>query len=251
MLEARQLTVRYGGRVAVERVGFHLRAGEWLMLVGPNGAGKSTLLSALAACAPYDGTVLLDGKNSREYKPREYARRVGVLSQMHKVEYAYTVEDVVRMGRYAHGGGFFSRPDADGESCVEAALKDTGLLELRGQSVLTLSGGELQRVFLAQVFAQRPEILLLDEPANHLDIVYQRQMFTQLQRWLGKGNRALISVVHDLSLAMKFGTHAMLLEKGKQAALGPPREALTRERLGAAYGMDVHGWITGLLSCWE
>ena len=124
-------------------------------------------------------------------------------------------------------------------------------MELRGQSVLTLSGGELQRVFLAQVFAQRPEILLLDEPANHLDIVYQRQMFTQLQRWLGKGNRALISVVHDLSLAMKFGTHAMLLEKGKQAALGPPREALTRERLGAAYGMDVHGWMTGLLSCWE
>lgn len=250
MLEVKDLTVRYRERTAVDHVSFRVEAGEWLMLVGPNGAGKTTLLSALSQCASYGGMILLHGKNARDWKARDYARHVGVLSQAHQVDYAFTVEEVVRLGRYAYRRGFFSGEDAQGDACVEEALMQTGLLPRRSQSVLALSGGELQRVFLAQVLAQQPELLLLDEPANHLDLAYQQQLFTLIGEWLRHGSRAVICVAHDLSLAMRFGTRALLLCEGQAAALGNPETALTRERLSAVYGMDVYAWMRDMLACW-
>ena len=119
----------------------------------------------------------------------------------------------------------------------------TGLTALRRASVLTLSGGELQRTFLAQVFAQNPKLLILDEPANHLDLIYQKHIFSLIEAWLKQPGRAVISVVHDLSLAKKYGTHAVLMDRGRCAAQGKTAEVMTRERLEAVYGMDVYGWM--------
>ena len=113
---------------------------------------------------------------------------------------------------------------------VELALEKTGMTAQRRQSVLTLSGGELQRTFLAQVFAQDPKYLLLDEPTNHLDLIYQRQVFALIKEWLAQGDRAVISVVHDLSLAKKYGTRALLLDHGCMAAIGDTNTALCQCR---------------------
>ena len=108
LLEVKDLTVRRGGKTIVESVSFALEAGEWLMLAGPNGAGKSTCVSAIAQCAPYTGEVLAGGGDARRMKPARLAREIAVLEQTHAVEYAFTVEEIVRMGRYAHERGFFS-----------------------------------------------------------------------------------------------------------------------------------------------
>ena len=193
MLEARDLTVRYGERAVVDGVSFTLEEGRWLMLIGPNGAGKSTIVNAVAQSAPYTGEVFFRGENVRRYRPTELARNIGILSQNHSVGYSFTVEEVVRLGRYSYAPGIFSRhSDADEES-VERALELTGLTPLMEQSVLTLSGGELQRTFLAQLLAQNPKLLILDEPTNHLDLVYQKQVFALISEWLREPGRAVIS----------------------------------------------------------
>ena len=134
---------------------------------------------------------------------------------------------------------------------MEQALGLTGLTELRHASVLTLSGGELQRTFLAQVFAQNPQILILDEPANHLDLIYQKHIFSLIQDWLHQPGRAVISVVHDLSLAKKYGTHAVLMNHGRCAAQGRIDEVLTPERLHDVYDMDVYQWMRDMLEQWR
>ena len=128
------------------------------------------LAYALAQTVPYAGRFLLVGKDIRALRPAALAREIGVLSQRNRMEYAYTVEEIVGLGRYAHEKGFLSHWDSERKETVEKALALTGLTHLRRASALTLSGGELQRAFLAQVFAQDPRALVLDEPANHLDL---------------------------------------------------------------------------------
>ena len=148
MLEVRELTVRYGAFTIVDGLSFHVREGEWLMIVGPNGAGKSTALGAVTQAVPYTGSVLLDGEDVKKMKPAQRARKMGVLMQKNFAGYAFTVEEVVRLGRYAYAPGVLSGHGAEDTEAVEEALKRTGLTAQRGQSVLTLSGGELQRTFL-------------------------------------------------------------------------------------------------------
>ena len=251
MLKANHITVRYGDHTVVNDLSFQLKEGQWLMLVGPNGAGKSTLIETISQGVPYEGSIDLEGKDIRRYKPAQLARKVGVLAQKNTVGYSYSVDEVVGLGRYAHASGFLSARDADGKDQVEKALALTGLTELRHASVLTLSGGELQRTFLAQVFAQNPQILILDEPANHLDLVYQKHIFSLIGEWLKQPGRAVMSVVHDLSLARRYGTHAVLLNQGRCAAQGAIGDVLTPENLRAVYDMDVYEWMREMLQQWQ
>ena len=250
MLDVDRLSVRYGTKQIVDALSFSVSEGQWLMIAGPNGAGKSTALAAITQGTPYTGRVLFEGQNVRSMKPALRARAIGVLAQHHFVGYGFTVEEVVRLGRFAKAGGVFGRSREDDAGHVEQALTLTGLQDKRRQSVLTLSGGELQRTFLAQVFAQNPKLLILDEPANHLDLIYQKHIFSLIEAWLKQPGRAVISVVHDLSLAKKYGTHAVLMNCGRCAAQGKTAEVMTRERLEAVYGMDVYGWMRDLLGQW-
>ncbi len=250
MLAGEHITVRYGDFTAVNDLSFDLMEGQWLMLVGPNGAGKSTLIEAIAQGIPYTGSVLWQGKDIRTMKPAEIARRIGVLSQKNAARYSYTVEEVVGLGRYAYRAGFFSDRDTEGKEWVERALRLTDLTGLRRSGMLSLSGGETQRVFLAQVFAQNPQVLLLDEPANHLDLKYQQQIFSLIQAWNQEPGHAVISVVHDLSLAKRYGTHALLMDHGQKMALGEINGVLTPDRLQDVYHMDVYSWMRDLYVQW-
>ena len=134
---------------------------------------------------------------------------------------------------------------------IDEALERTGMADKRGQSVLTLSGGELQRAFLAQAFAQDPQVLLLDEPTNHLDLVYQKQIFSLIADWAKQPGRTVVSIMHDLSVARRYGTEAMLLNRGKLVAIGAPDEVLSPARLESVYEMDVYEWMRDLLSAWQ
>ena len=251
MLKAENITVRFGERTVVDHLSFHLHEGQWLMLVGPNGAGKSTLIETISQGVAYTGNILLEGRDIRRFKAAQLARKVGVLAQKNAVGYAYTVDEVVGLGRYAYTQSFLSTRDDGGKDQVERALSLTGLTDLRHASVLTLSGGELQRTFLAQVFAQNPQILILDEPANHLDLKYQQHIFSLISDWLKTPGRAVISVVHDLSLARKYGTHAVLMNRGKNISQGKIDEVLTQDNLKTVYDMDVYGWMREMLEQWR
>lgn len=250
MLEVTDMTVSYGSLSVVKDVSFHLEEGQWLMLIGPNGAGKSTIVNAIAQSVNYTGEVLYKGKDVKQFKPAELARNIGILAQNNPVSYSFTVEEVVRLGRYSYAPTIFSRhTDADEES-VERAIELTGIGPLLDHSVLTLSGGELQRTFLAQLLAQNPSVLILDEPTNHLDLVYQKQTFALIQEWLKEGGRAVISVVHDLSLARAFGTKDLLLQNGERIAYGTGDEVFSPEILNKVYSMDVADWMRSMLSQW-
>lgn len=251
MLEVNALSVSYGELDILKDVSFAVDTGEWLMIAGPNGAGKSTIINAITGGAPYKGNISLDGLDIRAKKPGELAKSIGVLTQNHYVGYSFSVEEVVRLGRYAYAPGIFSKKCGMDNDMVELALEKTGMTAQRKQSVLTLSGGELQRTFLAQVFAQDPKYLLLDEPTNHLDLIYQRQVFALIKEWLAQGDRAVISVVHDLSLAKKYGTRALLLDHGCMAAIGDTNTALNRDTLEKVYGMDVYAYMKEMLSRWQ
>jgi len=251
MLAAEEVTVRYGAQEAVSGLSLHVRSGEWWMVVGPNGAGKTTLAGVLGRSVPFEGRVTLEERDIRSFSPQEYARKVGVLSQNHTAVYGFTVEEVVRLGRYARRGGFLRGGDPDAGAKLESALALTGLSSMRSRNMTALSGGELQRVFLAQVLCQDPEILILDEPANHLDLPFQQELFTLVSSWLQVPGRAVVTVMHDLSLAMRYGSHALLMDRGRCVAEGKVRDVLSSDNLRKVYGMDVHAWMRGLLAQWE
>lgn len=250
MLKVKDLSVCYGQKQILDKINFSVEEGQWLMIVGPNGAGKSTAINAITRSVDYTGTVLFEGADIRFKKPADLARCMGVLMQSHAVSYSFSVEEVVALGRYSHSSGFLSRREDGHREAVDAALALTGMTGQSGQSILTLSGGELQRTFLAQTFAQDPKLLLLDEPTNHLDLVYQKQVFGLIADWLKKPERAVISVIHDLSLARAYGTKVLLLNHGTIIACGKADEVLTPEYLKQVYQMDVHGWMRKMLSQW-
>lgn len=251
MIEVKNLSFSVGEKTIIDNINFSVNEGEWLMIVGPNGSGKSTIVNSIGQSIPYQGEILFQGKEISQLKPIEKAKSFGILMQSNYVGYSFSIEEIVKMGRYAYTKGMFNTPSKDCDTIVEDALKVTGLYEKKDQSVLTLSGGELQRTFLAQLLAQDPKLLILDEPTNHLDLVYQKQVFSIINDWLKLKGRAVISVVHDLSLAKMYGTKAMLMHDSKMVSYGSMDEVLTKENLKNAYTIDVHQWMNDILSLWQ
>ena len=250
MLSVEDLEVFYGKTRVIKGVSFQVEEGQWFMMAGPNGAGKSTIINAVSQGCVYNGTIRYQGRDIRSFKPRQLAREIAVLSQNHFVGYDFTVREVVGLGRYARSEGFLSGKDEEYDARISQALTMTGMDSLADQSVLKLSGGELKRTFLAQVFAQDPNILILDEPTNHLDPVYQEQILSLVRDWLTVPGRAVISVVHDLSIARFYGSHGLLLRDGTVLCAGEAEQIFSDSNLEAAFSMDVSGWMRRLLQQW-
>ena len=252
LLRAEHITCGYGGEPVVRDVSLTVTEGERLCVLGPNGCGKTTLLRALTGLLPYEGTVTVCGTDAKKLTRRELACRVGLMSQLSPVYFAYTVYETVRMGRYARQKSQWL-PDRDrpeDRAAVRESLERTGLWPLRDRLVTELSGGQLQRVFLARTFVQDPAVILLDEPTNHLDLQYQAELTDALRAWAAQGGRCVVGVFHDLSLALSFSDRVLLMERG--AALAQcPTDQLDRALLDRAYGMDVAGYMRDILRRWE
>lgn len=220
----------------LENADLELRAGEVHALVGPNGAGKSTLFGVLAGdITPNSGTVELDSETLSGIPPKDLARRRGVLLQQNAVAFAFTVEQVVRMGRAPWART--PQEDAD-DDLVAAAMVSTDITALRGRAVRSLSGGERARVALARVLAQDVGILLLDEPTAALDLRHQEDVL-RIARERAAAGAAVALVVHDLNAALAYGDRATLLSRGRVVATGSPAEVLTAERIEQVYGQAV------------
>ncbi len=251
MLEAAHITCGYGAEPVVRDVSFTLQEGERLSILGPNGCGKTTLLRALAGLLPCEGTVTVLGDDAGRLSRRELSRRVALMSQSAPVYFAYTVRETVAMGRYARRqGGLLDRESPDHEAAVRESLERTGLWPLRDRLITELSGGQLQRVFLARTFAQDPAVILLDEPTSHLDLKYQVELIESLKDWTARPGRAAVGVFHDLNLALDFAHTALLMADGAVRSLGPAG-AVDSALLSNIYGMDVPRYMKAALGRWE
>ena len=229
-------TVGYGTKAVVRDAGFAVHAGEFVGLVGPNGAGKSTLLRAVTGGADVLGGDITGGGVSLLRMPeRERARRVGVVPQSPVALFAFSARAFVEMGRHPHLGRLASLGPQD-RAVVDDAMERTDTARLGAERVDELSGGDLQRLTLAQALAQQPEVLLLDEPTSHLDLNHAIQVL-ELVRSLADEGMAVLGVFHDLGIAARYADRIAVVAEGAVRAPAPPREALDAATVADVFGV--------------
>ncbi|MFE6970013.1 ABC transporter ATP-binding protein [Isoptericola sp. NPDC057653] len=252
-LAGRDLRLSYDRRTVVDGAAIELRPGQVTALLGPNGSGKSTLLRSLARLhRPDQGSVTLadagtagaggtDGDGATDalaLHPKDFARRVTLLSQSHPTPSGVTVRDVVAYGRHPYRGRFRSA-DADGPRAIAHAMEVTGVADMAERGVDELSGGELQRVWLATCLAQDTGVVLLDEPTTYLDLRYQVELLDLMRDLAAEHGVAVGVVLHDLNQAAAVADHVVVLHRGEVRASGPAAEVLTSELLTEVYGIRV------------
>lgn len=242
-LSASELTLAYDRTPVVSDVSLTIAPGQVTALIGPNGSGKSTVLRSLARLHPISSgevSIETDGNRTRStaLSAREFATIVTLLSQSRPHPSGVSVREVVAYGRHPHRRRFASLNDAD-RAAIDKALELTGTTTMADRPVDQLSGGELQRVWLATCLAQDTGVLLLDEPTNHLDLRYQIEIL-DLMRDLAEDHGTAIGVVlHDLGHAASVADHVILLSEGRIKSAGPCREVLTASDLTEVYGLPI------------
>ena len=251
MLEVSGLYAGYGGADVIRNIDFTVDKGESLCVLGPNGCGKSTLFKAIARLIDYRGLVSIEGLDAKSFSRRELATKIAILSQDAQVFFPYTVYETVSMGRYPYSGGIFKSLSLGDEEIIKGVMEKLDVMDIKDRMIDELSGGQLQRVFLARTMAQTPEVILLDEPTSHLDLKYQIELLAFLKTWVKENNKALIGVFHDLNLARRFGDTAILMHDGSIAAAGKIEDVLKSETLRPVYGIDIHAFMLESLGQWE
>jgi cobalamin transport system ATP-binding protein len=240
MIRVEGLSFGYGRRAVFADLDLEVRKGEILGILGPNGCGKSTLLRLLRGILRLDaGRVFWGDEPLVGMGRRQMARLAAVVPQAAPAAFPFSVYEMVAMGRFALGGAFASL-DAEGRKAVEKALTATDIVHLAHRSATDLSGGELQRVFLARALAQQTPVLLLDEATSHLDLDHRLAIGNLLRRLNRENATTIIQVSHDLDLAAETSHRLLLLsQEGRAVALGSPDEVLNAQNLARVFQVEV------------
>lgn len=229
----------YGSVPVLDQVSLDVPTGSFVALIGANGAGKTTLLNlACGTLRPSLGHVELDGANLATLPATQRARRVALVPQSLPIPFAFTVRELVSLGRtpYLHP---LRGERPDDRLAIERALEITDTARFAHRNVLELSGGERQRVILALALAQEPDLLLLDEPTANLDIAHQLAILELIREMNRVAHLTVLAAIHDLNLAALFFERIVTLDRGRIIADGPPRAVLTPEIIGSVYGSAV------------
>lgn len=235
-MEVRDVSFSYNGTDAIlKNVSFTIQKNKINTIVGPNGSGKSTLLEILARLlSPSSGEVLLEGKSIFEWKAKEFAQQVAIVHQNNILPNELTVKELLYFGRLPYKNWRMTRTKAD-DQAVKWALEQTELSGKAEKFVDSLSGGELQRVFIATALVQDTPILLLDEPTTFLDMYFQLEILELIKRLNQKENLTIVMILHDLNQALTYSDQLIVMKNGEVIAKGEPETLFTKELIAETY----------------
>lgn len=235
MLKISNLASGYQAKEVIKNISCAVNQGEFVGIIGPNGSGKTTLFRTITKIiSGYTGSLLYKEKEIRDWPVRALAREIAVVPQFLLMAFPFKVYDFVAMGRTPYLGRFEMVSERD-EEIIKGAMELSGCSGLRDRMVTELSGGELQRVFLAQALAQEPKLLLLDEPTSHLDIGHQVEILHLLKHLNKEKGLTIVIILHDLNTAGEYCNRLILLDEGRIYKTGTPAEVLTYQNIEAVY----------------
>jgi len=240
-LQIRDVSFTYtdSDEFTLNHVSLDIRKSQRVALLGPNGSGKTTILKiASGVLSPKKGAILLRERNIRELSRKEIAREVAVVPQYFNIPFAFSVEEIVMMGRTPFIKTFSGGTERD-HMAVKYALDITKIESLKTRSFNELSGGERQRVILAMALAQQPDLLFLDEPTTHLDINHQIEMLKLVDQLNNTKGTTIVAAMHDLNLAAMYFERLIILKDGRIVADGTPQEVLTCRLIKEVFSVSV------------
>jgi iron complex transport system ATP-binding protein len=236
-LSANGVRTGYSERDVLTNISFSAGQGQMIALLGPNGSGKTTLLRTLSkALSPKAGVIRIENELLDSISAKDLAKRMAVIPQSFETTFAFTVEEIVMMGRSPH----VKRQETEEDfAIVRSAMEATNIWHLRDKLITNISGGERQRAIIARALAQEPDVLLLDEPTSSLDITHQIEVLSTIHALARGRNLTVIAAFHDLNLAAKYFDTLILIHNGTIRAMGPPLDVLRSDIIREVYGVDV------------
>ena len=244
MIELKDLTIGYIGKkkqptVIASGINATLTTGQLTCLLGPNGVGKSTLLKTVTAFLPkLSGEIVIDGNGIESYTEKQLARKIGVVLTERTSVQNMTVEELVALGRSPYTG-FWGRLEDEDKAMVAEAMQQAGIKRLAHRYVDTLSGGERQRAWIAMALAQRPQVLLLDEPTTYLDICHQLEVMQLLDKLNKELGLTVVMVIHDLNHAIQYADYVAVIKAGRLVVSGEPKEIVTSKLLADVFRVQA------------
>ncbi|WP_434303710.1 ABC transporter ATP-binding protein [Clostridium botulinum] len=240
MINIQDFTIGYSNKVIVKNFNLQVDKGDMLTIIGPNGSGKSTVLKAIGRLLkPMEGIIHLDGKLLWNMSNKDIAKEMACLSQHNSAPKDMTIRRIVGFGRNPHKAWLESLNKED-EEIIDWALENTNLKHMENKKITSVSGGERQRAWLAMALAQKPKVLLLDEPTTYLDINNQIEIL-ELVRQLNENLKlTVVMVLHDLNQAAKYSNRVLVLKNGEIQALGKPEEILNKKLIRDVYSVDMN-----------
>ncbi len=243
VIRAKNITITLNHKEILKDISISILEGQCTVILGPNGSGKSTLLKALAGLLKCNvGTIYFDEQELQRISKHQLAKQMAILPQGAEAPKDLTVGDLVDYGRFPHRKWWSSAPKDDKE-CVLWALKQTGMEQFKNRLVSTLSGGERQRAWIAMALAQKPKVLLLDEPTTYLDIAHQLEVMNIVSRLNRDSGISVVMVLHDINHAMQFADEIVILKDGEIFAKGEPEKVITVDLLEKVFGVSADVFI--------
>ena len=238
ILDVHDVSVSLQQHQILHNIYFQADNGQFIGLIGPNGSGKSTLIKAIANLLS-DGKqqIKVDGKPLASYSDKQLAQMISYVPQHISTQFDFSVEDIVAMGRYVYTSRFQTLSNND-HAIIQQAMEQTNTAQLAKRSILNLSGGQRQLVFIARALAQQTPIILLDEPISALDIHYQLHVLSLLKQ-LAQSGKTILIVIHDLNLAARYCDRLLLLAEGKVVKFGQVEDVLQAEQLNETYQVET------------
>lgn len=239
ILNVENVRVNYGEKQILKGINLDIEKGKIVSIIGPNGCGKTTLLRTMSRnLKPNQGRILLNGQDINKLKSKNIAKKMAILSQTNACPEDICIKDLVSYGRFAHKKLFSSLTDEDNK-IIDWAINRTGLNKMKNRKVATLSGGERQRAWIAMAIAQKPSVLLLDEPTTYLDISHQLEILDLIKSLNEKENITIIMVLHDINQATKYSHELVVIKNGELYCKGTPCSIISDDMLKDVFRLEA------------